>query len=111
MSALQQVSAGRRLAQGQQASREAVLAEFDRHLDNLKRCVHWLIAQGVAVIDVDLKRGRARPIVEVAASPYLQTLFKGDCANVGRRQEGVITRYRWQAVRFAIAIVWDEVEA
>lgn len=96
---------------GREALREAALADFDRHLDNLKRCVHWLIVQGVTVLDADLKRGRARPHLTVAASPYLYMLFKNDCANVGRRQDGALTRYTWQAVRFEITVQWEEVEA
>lgn len=96
---------------GKAAERQAILDAFDRHMDNLKRCVHWLIAQGIGVLDVDLKRGRARPIVKVAAAPLLHILFKDDCANVGRQQKGALTYFAWQAVRFDITIAREEVEA
>lgn len=89
----------------------SVLAEIDRHLDNLKRCLLWLTDQGVSVMDVDLKRGRAQPTVIVGASPRLHRLFRGDCANVGCRPEGHGTRRKWVAVRFDVAIHWEEVEA
>ncbi|MGE5621488.1 MAG: hypothetical protein ACM3VY_00530 [Candidatus Bathyarchaeota archaeon] len=96
---------------GHDAQRQAALEAFDAHLDNLKRCIHWLVAKGVAVLDVDMKRGRARPVVTVAAAPLLHILVRDDCANVGRRQEGALTHFAWQAVRFDITIVWEEVEA
>ncbi len=34
---------------GKAGLRAAALAEIDAHLDNLRACVHWLIAQGVAI--------------------------------------------------------------
>lgn len=95
-------------ADGHEQAREAALAEFDRQLENLRACVHWLIAAGVAILDADLRRGRARPVVTVAASPYLPVLFQADCANTGRRQEGSLTIFTWQAVRFGIVVKWEE---
>lgn len=93
---------------GQDGARAAALEDFDRQLENLRACVHWLIASGVAILDADLRRGRARPVVTVAASPYLPVLFQADCANVGRRQEGSLVLFTWQAVRFGIVIKWEE---
>lgn len=96
-------------ADGQDAGRNAALDELDRHIDNLKACVHWLIAAGVTVLDADLRCGRARPVVTVAPSPYLHTLFLDDCANTGRLQQGSLVCHIWQAVRFDVTVKWEEV--
>lgn len=96
---------------GQEADRTDALAEIDAHLDNLKRCIHWLIASGISVISVDMRRGKTFPQVTVAASPWLHILFREDCANIGRRQEGSLTIYPWVAQRHGCAIRWEEVSA
>ncbi len=96
---------------GQQTARDQALAEIDSHLDNLKRCIHWLVSAGVAVIAVDMRRGTARPRITVAPSPLLHCLLREDCANVGRRQEGALTTYTWIGDRHGCLIRWEEVIA
>lgn len=114
ISSLQQATmGGSRLCKndGQETARAAALADIDEHLDNLKRCIHWLIACGIAVISVDMRRGKDLPEITVAASPWLHILFRDDCANVGRRQQGSLTIYPWVARRLGCVIRWDEVTA
>lgn len=89
--------------------RAAMLLEIDGHIDNLKRCVHWLVEQGFAVLSVDMQRGRAKPRIRVAPAPRLHTLLNEDCANVGRRQDGAHTFYLWTAIRYGCDILWEEV--
>ena len=89
--------------------RAAALAEFDQHLDNLRRCVHWLVGEGVAILDADMRRSRARPRLNVAPSPRLHILCKEDCANIGRRNDGALTVHLWIAQRHGCDILWEEV--
>lgn len=96
---------------GKANQRAVALAEIDGHLDDLRLCIHWLVAQGVAVLSVDMRRGKALPSIEVAPSPWLQVLFKDDCANVGRRQDGALTVFAWVAKRYGCDIRWHEVQA
>lgn len=96
---------------GQQADRAATLTEIDRHLDNLKRCIHWLIAQGIAIVAADLRRGRHQPYLTVAPSPWLHAVFGKDAATVQRRQEGAIEIVTWQANRHGCVIRWQEYNA
>ncbi|HJW23777.1 MAG TPA: hypothetical protein VJ576_02675 [Rhodocyclaceae bacterium] len=93
---------------GLDSLRAAMLAQFDKHLENLKGCVHWLTAHGVAIIDVDMRRGRAAPEIRVAASPYLYSLFMMDCACFERCPDGHLTREKWKTVRFDTVIWWEE---
>ena len=90
-----------------ESARTAVCEDFDRHLDNLKACVHWLIAHGVSIIDADLRRGRFKPRISVVASPLLHVLFKDDCATVQRRACGDETLFTWAAVRYECEIRWE----
>ena len=90
-----------------ESARAAVCEDFDRHLDNLRACVHWLIAQGVSIIDADLRRGRFKPRITVVASPLLHVLFKDDAATVQRRACGDETLYTWAAVRYECEIRWE----
>lgn len=96
---------------GQEHLRAVALAEIDSHLDNLKRCIHWMVASGIVILGVDMRRGRHSPTIEVAPSPWLHILFREDCANVGRRQEGALTIYTWAASRHGCAIRWEEMSA
>lgn len=96
---------------GLESARRALLDEIDEHLANLKRCIHWLVHSGVPVISVDMRRGRAMPMVTVAPSPLLHSLFKDDSATIGRRQEGALTIFSWAANRHGCAIRWEEVQA
>ncbi len=96
---------------GQQADRAATLAEIDRHLDNLKRCIHWLVAQGIAVVAVDMARARRQPQITVAPSPWLHSVFGNDCATVKRKQEGAYEVFTWQANRHGCVIRWSEFNA
>ena len=89
--------------------RAAALAEIDEHLNNLTICLHWLIEQGFVVISVDMRRGKAKPQVQVAPSPRLHVLFKDDCANIGRRQDGALTFFAWIGIRFGCEVRWEEV--
>lgn len=91
------------------SGRIATLAEIDRHLNNLKLCLHLLIELGFTVISVDMRRNKAKPQIEVAPAPRLHVLFKDDCANVGRRQDGALTHFLWIACRFDCDIRWEEV--
>lgn len=96
---------------GKANQRSTALAEIDGHLDDLRLCIHWLVAQGVAVLSVDMRRGRAQPTIEVAPSPWLHVLFQGDCANIVRRQDGALTVFTWVAIRYGCEIRWNEVQA
>lgn len=107
MSTVQAVSHNHTDWRGAESIRAAALAEFDVHLDNLKACVHWLIAQGVSIIDADLRRGRFKPRITVAASPLLHALFKDDAATVQRRACGDETLFTWAAVRYECEIRWE----
>jgi len=94
-----------------ESARAAAIAEVDIHIDNLKACLHWLIAAGISVIDADLRRGRFKPRVTVAPSPYLHTLFKSDAASAGQHWDIVAGRtvLDFVAVRYECEIRWMEV--
>lgn len=94
-------------ADGRDAAREAALAEIDTQIDALKACVRWLMASGAKVLDADLRRGRARPVVTLEAAPWLQTLFRGDCANTGYRVQAGLAIHTWKAVRYGVTITWE----
>lgn len=96
---------------GLAGARADALAEIDNHLDNLRRCIHWLVAEGVAILSVDMRRGHAQPLIKVAPSPFLHQLFKNDCANISRRDVGELTIYEWAAQRHGCSIRWEEVNA
>ena len=51
--------------------RASVPADIDTRLDNLKRCVHWLVEEGIFIADVDLDRKHEHPVIRGAASPWL----------------------------------------
>lgn len=88
--------------------RAEALAEIDRHLENLKNCVHYLVEQNITVISVDMRRRKSRPQISVAPTPRLHILFGDDCANIGRRNDGALTIYPWIATRFGCDIRWEE---
>lgn len=113
MSALPAHAIGPRLCRndGMDGLRAQALAEIDDHLDNLKRCIHWLVAQGVSIIDVEMSRGRHLPYIKVAASPWLHTLFLGDCAATQRLQEGDLAVTTWKSNRYGCVVLWEEVTA
>lgn len=94
-----------------ESARAAALAEVDTHIDNLRACLHWLIAAGISVLDADLRRGRHKPRITVAASPLLYTLLKDDCASSGRSQPpgSALVYITWVAVRYECEIHWQEV--
>ena len=93
-----------------ESSRAAVLARLDAGLDNLKACVRWLTAQGIAVQDVTCRRLHRRPRITVAASPLLHILFSGDCA-AGQHWDIVAgrTAHDYIAVRYECEVRWSEV--
>lgn len=86
--------------------RSAALAEFDRRVENLRQCVHWLVEHGVSVTDSRL--GRAGGIVKAAGSPGLRALVGQDCTWRQRRQQGALTIFTWFAIRFETRIEWEE---
>lgn len=88
--------------------RAEALAEIDRHIENLKNCVHYLVEQDITVIAVDMRRRKTRPQISVAPTPRLHILFGDDCANIGRRNDGALTIYPWIATRFGCDIRWEE---
>lgn len=96
---------------GLETARAVALAEIDTHIDNLKRCLHWLIAAGVSVISVDMNRGTDQPLITVSASDSLHQLFGEDCAFGGRRRENSLIVDTWLAQRHGCTIRWQEVEA
>lgn len=98
-------------ADGREAERAAALVEIDRHLDNLRRCIHWLVGKGIAVINCDLRRARHQPWITVAPSPYLYIVFGDDAASVARQQEDAIEIVTWQANRHGWVIRWQEYSA
>lgn len=113
MTALPAHAIGPRLCRndGMDGLRAQALAEIDTHLDNLKRCIHWLVAEGVVIISVDMRRGRLKPTIEVAPSPWLHQIFKDVRSHVGAVTEGELTTDHWSAVRHGCSIRWGEVRA
>ena len=93
-----------------EAARSAAIADIDAHIGNLQACVHWLIASGIAIIAADLRRGRFRPRITVAASPYLHVLLKDDASGAGQHWDPLLGRivYDWVAVRYQCEIRWEE---
>lgn len=93
-----------------EAARSAALADIDAHIDNLKACVHWLIANGIAIISADLRRGRFKPRITVVASPYLHVLLKDDAASAGQHWDICLGRtvFDWVAIRYWCEIRWQE---
>ena len=87
--------------------RAEALADYDRRLDNLRCCVHWLVDNGVKVIESMLCRQGG--IVKVAASPNLPRLLGGECSWRKRRQDGALTIFTWFAVRYGTRIEWEDV--
>ena len=88
--------------------RAAALSEFDRRLDNLRACVHWLVENSIPVIDSTLYR--AGGVISVAASPRLAQLFRGDYAWRKREQLGTgLVKFTWFAVRVDTRIEWEDV--
>jgi hypothetical protein len=87
--------------------RAVALAEFDRRIENLRCCVHWLVEHEIRVIDSRLCR--VGGIVKVAASPSLRVLLGSDCSWRQRRQDGALTIYTWFAMRFGTRIEWEDV--
>lgn len=88
---------------------EASLEQLDMHLDNLKRCLHWLFAERIAVLSVDMRRERIRPKINVAAHPRLYIACKDDCIDGGQRFDGLFTHRLWTAHRHGCEIWWEEV--
>ncbi len=67
-------------------------------------------AAALVVISVDMRRGKAKPQVQVAPSPRLHVLFKDDCAWREREQLGTaLVKYTWFAIRYGVHIEWEEV--
>ncbi len=89
---------------------DAPLEQVDAHLDNLRRCLHWLFAERIAVVDVRIRHDRIRPQIIVAAHPRLYIVCRDDCANVGRKQDGACVRFLWTAQRHGCQLRWEEVE-
>lgn len=90
--------------------RAAMLEQFDTHISNLRACVHWLTGLGVSIHDVDMRRGRSRPVIELVPSPLLRRIFKGDCSS-GRHFDVRLGRpvHDFKAVRYECEIRWQEV--
>lgn len=86
--------------------RSAALAEFDRRVENLRQCVHWLVEHGISVTDSRL--GRAGGIVKASGCPALRALIGQDCSWRQRRQQGATTIFTWFAIRFETRIEWEE---
>ena len=93
-----------------ESARAAALADIDAHIGNLKACVHWLIANGIAIISADLRRGRFKPRITVVASPYLHILFKDGAAGAGQHWDAYLGRtvYDWVAIRYGCEIRWED---
>ncbi len=91
-----------------ESRRAAALADIDKHLDNVKACIRWLVAQGVYIQDVKVATHN-RPLITISASPLLPTLFKDDCAS-GQHGDSLLgrTMYDFIAIRFECAICWSE---
>lgn len=93
-----------------EAARAAALLDIDAHIGNLQAAVHWLIANGIAIISADLRRGRFKPRITVAASPLLYLLFKDDAASSGQHWDQMAGRivYDWVGVRYGCEIRWED---
>ena len=93
-----------------EAARSAAILDIDAHIDNLKACVHWLIANGIGIIAADLRRGRFKPRIIVAASPALRILLKDDAASAGQHWDQFAGRivYDWVAIRYQCEVRWEE---
>lgn len=92
-----------------ESARAAVCEDFDRRFDNLKACVHWLIANGISVVNADLRRHNPKPRVTVVASPLLHVLLKDDAASAGQHWDKLLgrTMHDWVAVRYEVEIRWE----
>lgn len=86
----------------------SALAEFDTRLDNLRRCVHWLVENDIKVLTSVMCRGGG--IVTVAKSPRLHALFSQDYTWRKRRQVGALTIFTLFAIRFDTRVEWEEVK-
>lgn len=87
---------------------QASLNEIDQHLDNLRRCVHWLMNSGISVVAADMRRGRRAPLITVDESPKLNRLLGRSVENVRRRYDGYRTILTWLASAHGCQIQWDE---
>lgn len=95
----------------QKSPREIAISRAIRMLTNLLRTVVFLLQNGIYVIGFRGRRvesGFDRIVVQVAASPYLQTLF-ADAMWLKQRHTGALTVHTWFAERFGIRIEWEEV--
>lgn len=90
--------------------REIAISRAIRMLTNLLRTVVFLLQNGVYVIGFRGRRiesGFDVIVVQVVASPYLQTLFT-DAMWLKQRHTGALTVHTWFAERFGIRIEWEE---
>lgn len=88
-------------------ARKAALIDFDQRMENLRRCVYWLVENGVLVISSTMCRGGG--IVKVSDSPRLHMVIGQDYAWRKRRQEGALTIFTMFAIRFDTRVEWDQV--
>ncbi len=105
MSAIAQTSAT------EPSRREAALTDAPRMIIAMMRCIFTLIREGIPVVGFtgERKPGENRITITVAPSPYLYSLFEGQCACIQRRKEGHLTVFTWHAINEdGIRIKWEE---
>lgn len=88
--------------------RAVALVEFDRRMDNLRSCVHWLVENDVKVLTSAMSR--CGGVVTVANSVRLHKLLGRDYTWRKRRQDGALTIFTLFAIRFDTRVEWEEVQ-
>lgn len=84
------------------------LAAIDTHLEQQRRCIHWLIENGIQIISSELRRDLRQPRITVEAKPQLMRMLNGTMENVRRRYDGYRTTLTWGARCRGCQIEWDE---
>lgn len=91
--------------------REQAIKHAIGMITGLLKVVIYLLQHGVYVIGFRGWRtdaGLDRIVVQVVASPYLNTLFR-DAIWLKQRRDGALTIHTWFADRWGIRIEWEDV--
>lgn len=77
-------------------------------LERISAAMDWLSAHQVAVLGFGCTR--QGPVVTVAASPAVYTLFKARVETVGQHQVGALRHVLWEATAPGnVRVLWEEV--
>ncbi|WP_234082358.1 hypothetical protein [Azonexus sp. R2A61] len=98
-------------ARPDKSTRELAISQAIRTITGLLKAVIYLLQHGVYVIGFRGWRNDAgvdRIVVQVAASPYLTTLFR-DALWLRQHHDGVLTIHTWFVERWGVRIEWEDV--